>query len=110
MGRPSSHFRCLSLHVRQPVLTRFGLAAGWVSFAVIEVGVVCERLDLDRWTGDSCGMTGVTAIGASEYDSGGVGKADRSSLWDRGTLCDEAARKVASTGVDAATAGRDWEK
>jgi hypothetical protein len=34
MGRPSSHFKCRSLHVKQPVRTRFGLLAAWVSVEV----------------------------------------------------------------------------
>lgn len=31
VGNPSSHFRCLSRHVRQPVLTRFGFGAATAS-------------------------------------------------------------------------------
>jgi hypothetical protein len=36
IGRPSSHFKCRSLHVKQPVRTRFGLLAAWDSAEVAE--------------------------------------------------------------------------
>ena len=41
-GKPSSHFKWRSLHVKQPVRTRFGLAAAAAAIAAVSVDVVAS--------------------------------------------------------------------
>jgi hypothetical protein len=63
IGAPSSHFKCLCLHVRQPVRTRrdFCDAAVEVSASVIETGLFCTFPETGVVCEDGCLLIGSTS-------------------------------------------------
>jgi hypothetical protein len=80
LGRPSSHFKCRSRHVKHPVLTRFGFGAvgsgaatAALSALLVDLGLACRvpefGVDLvDGWF--------VIADVTSGSTYGGVGRVD----------------------------------
>ncbi len=83
LGKPSSHFKCLSRHVKHPVLTRLGFddavlsGFGWegASGSVIESGLFCNVCEVGVDLVDEARVMDCWSLTAASADAyGGVNR------------------------------------